>query len=35
MTKVVLASGNQGKIKELNQLLAQCNITAVSQSYLI
>ena len=32
MTKVVLASGNQGKIKELNQLLAQCNITAVLQS---
>lgn len=32
MTKVVLASGNQGKLKELNQLLAPCNIEAVSQS---
>lgn len=34
MTTVVLASGNQGKIKELNQLLAPCNITAVLQSSL-
>jgi XTP/dITP diphosphohydrolase len=32
MTKVVLASGNQGKLKELNELLAPCNIEAVSQS---
>jgi XTP/dITP diphosphohydrolase len=32
VTKVVLASGNQGKLKELNQLLAPCNIEAVSQS---
>jgi XTP/dITP diphosphohydrolase len=32
MTKVVLASGNQGKLKELNELLATCNIEAVSQS---
>ncbi|MFQ3323634.1 MAG: XTP/dITP diphosphohydrolase [Pseudomonadales bacterium] len=32
MTQIVLASGNQGKLKELNQLLKPCNITAVSQS---
>jgi XTP/dITP diphosphohydrolase len=32
MTKVVLASGNQGKLKELNELLAPRNIEAVSQS---
>jgi XTP/dITP diphosphohydrolase len=32
MTKVVLASGNQGKLKELNELLGPCNIEAVSQS---
>ena len=32
MTKIVLASGNQGKLKELNELLASCNIEAVSQS---
>lgn len=32
MTKIVLASGNQGKLKELNELLAPCNIEAVSQS---
>jgi XTP/dITP diphosphohydrolase len=32
MTKVVLASGNQGKLKELNELLAPCNIEAISQS---
>jgi XTP/dITP diphosphohydrolase len=32
MTKVILASGNQGKLKELNQLLVSCNIEAVSQS---
>jgi XTP/dITP diphosphohydrolase len=32
MTRVVLASGNQGKLKELHELLAPCNIEAVSQS---
>jgi XTP/dITP diphosphohydrolase len=32
MTKIVLASGNQGKLAELNELLASCNIEAVSQS---
>lgn len=32
MQKVVLASGNAGKIKELSQLLLQANLTVVSQS---
>ena len=32
MQKLVLASGNQGKLKEFNQLLAQCGFEVVSQS---
>lgn len=32
MQKLVLASGNQGKLKEFNQLLAQCGFEVVPQS---
>ncbi len=32
MKKVVLASGNQGKIKELNELLALCGFTVLPQT---
>ncbi|PVZ63579.1 RdgB/HAM1 family non-canonical purine NTP pyrophosphatase [Pelagibaculum spongiae] len=32
MQKIVLASGNQGKLKEMNQLLAELNVEIVPQS---